>query len=105
MIDVDVVKINHWLNVRKVTLIQIKEKRDLYNKIKKKNFSISIKDLNFLEKYLNIQQDDILLKKNYRILFIFQKKKFYQQKDQLKETAYIFIIIIHYLRHKDLNLQ
>ena len=27
MIDVDVVKINHWLNARKITLIQIKEKK------------------------------------------------------------------------------
>ena len=38
MIDVDVVKINHWLNARKVTLIEIKEKKNLYNKIKKKIF-------------------------------------------------------------------
>ena len=84
MIDIDVLKINHWLNARKITLLQVKNKnKKLYNKIKKrKNFSISTKELSFLKKYLNIQQNDILLKKNCQILYIFQKKKFYQLKDQ-----------------------
>ena len=92
MIDVDVVKINHWLNARKVTLIQIKEKkRDLYNKIKKKkNFSISIKDLNFLEKYLNIQQDDILLKKKLPDFIYFSKKKILSTKRPIKRDGIHF---------------
>ena len=65
MIDIDVLKINHWLNARKITLLQVKNKnKKLYNKIKKrKNFSISTKELSFLKKYLNIQQNDILLKR------------------------------------------
>ena len=37
MIDIDIIKINHWLNARKITLLQIKDKnKNLYNKIKKK---------------------------------------------------------------------
>ena len=37
MIDIDVIKINHWLNARKITLLQIKDKnKNLYNKIKRK---------------------------------------------------------------------
>ena len=37
MIDIDVLKINHWLNARKITLLQVKNKnKKLYNKIKKK---------------------------------------------------------------------
>ena len=36
MIDIDVLKINHWLNARKITLLQVKNKnKKLYNKIKK----------------------------------------------------------------------
>ena len=77
MIDIDVLKINHWLNARKITLLQVKNKnKKLYNKIKKrKNFSISTKELSFLKKYLNIQQNDILLKKKIARFYIFFKKK------------------------------
>ena len=83
MIDIDVLKINHWLNARKITLLQVKNKnKKLYNKIKKrKNFSISTKELSFL-KYLNIQQNDIFLKKKLANFLYFTKKKFYQLKDQ-----------------------
>ena len=44
MIDIDIIKINHWLNARKITLLQIKDKnKNLYNKIKRKKIFISQK--------------------------------------------------------------
>ena len=30
MIDIDVLKINHWLNARKITLLQVKNKNKNY---------------------------------------------------------------------------
>ncbi len=73
MIVVDIYKINHWMNARKVTLSSFKKtKRNLYNKlIKKKNFSINKKELVFLKKYLEVHSNDILLKEKITKLYIF----------------------------------
>ena len=77
MIDIDVLKINHWLNARKITLLQIKDKnKNCIIRLKRKKLFYFTKELNFFKKYLNIQQNDILLKKNCQILYIFQKKNF-----------------------------
>tara|TARA_Y100000816_G_scaffold118414_1_gene83131 strand:+ start:316 stop:1632 length:1317 start_codon:yes stop_codon:yes gene_type:complete len=92
MIDIDVLKINHWLNARKITLLQVKNKnKKLYNKIKKKkNFSISTKELSFLKKYLNIQQNDILLKKKLPDFIYFSKKKILSTKRPIKRDSIHF---------------
>ena len=51
MIDIDVLKINHWLNARKITLLQVKDKnKKLYNKIKEKKIFYFTKELSFLKK-------------------------------------------------------
>ena len=47
---IDILKLNHWLNARKITLSIIKKKnRKLANKIKlNKNFSINKNDIKLL---------------------------------------------------------
>ena len=77
MINIDILKLNHWLNARKITLPIIKKKNNkLYKKIKiNKNFSASNKELNFLTDYLNIQKEDINLKSKLPDYIFYSKKK------------------------------
>ena len=91
MIDIDVLKINHWLNARKITLLQVKNKIKNYTtRSKREKFFYFHKELSFLKKYLNIQQNDILLKKkNYRF-YIFFKKKILSTKRPIKRQ-YTFL--------------
>ena len=60
---VDILKINHWMNVRKVTIDYIfKRNKTLANKIKlKKNFSLNENELNFLISKLFIPYNKIQL--------------------------------------------
>ena len=58
---IDAIKINHWLNARKITTPMIaKNNRKLVTKIiKKKNFSVNYKEIKYLTKILNISPDEI----------------------------------------------
>lgn len=61
-IIIDFIKLNHWLNARKITNIYISKKlKTLSKKLKlKKNFKISNKELNFLNSTLSIPTDKIV---------------------------------------------
>ena len=61
---IDIIKLNHWLNARKITLPFIKKKiKSLSNKLKaKKNFRISSKELSFLNFELSIPTEKIVLR-------------------------------------------
>jgi len=92
MIIIDVLKLNHWLNARKVTLPLIKKRHNnLYDKIKKKkNFPINTKELNFLKSYLNIQQHDISLKKKLPDYIFYSKEKILSTKRPIKRDGIHF---------------
>ena len=73
---IDSVKMNHWLNARKMTThIIAKDNKNLANKIQKeKNFSASPKEIIYLSKKLNITSHDITVRKKLPE-FIFSSKK------------------------------
>ena len=105
--NIDIIRLNHWLNARKITLPILKNKnKNLYKKIKlNKNFLATNKELRFLTSFLNIQTEDIITKLKLADYIYFSKKKFFRLKDQLKEMEYIFTIITHCHLLKDLKLQ
>tara|TARA_B100001057_G_scaffold500933_1_gene618963 strand:+ start:6997 stop:8316 length:1320 start_codon:yes stop_codon:yes gene_type:complete len=76
MAFLDIIKINHWLNARKITLNFIKKKNsNLYKKLKKKqNFKASNKEIQFLLNNLYIEKNDLVLRKSLPE-FIFHSKK------------------------------
>ena len=63
-IKVDIIKLNHLLNARKITLPLIKNRqKSLYLKLKKnKNFKASLKELNFINAFLSIPTEKIIFK-------------------------------------------
>ena len=73
---VDIIKINHWLNVRKITLQHLKKSiRSLYFKIKKKkNFKANQKELNFINSNLLISTEKILKTNNLPDYILMTKK-------------------------------
>jgi hypothetical protein len=96
---IDILKLNHWLNVRKTTnqFFKLKQK-SLFKKIKlKKNFSITSKELKFLHEKLSITLENIILQNKIPDYICWSKNEIEKQKDQLREMEFIFIIIIHYL--------
>ena len=107
MAYLDIIKINHWLNARKLTINLFKVKKfNLYKKLKKnKNFKCSDNEINYLLKNLNVNKSDLILKKTLPEYIFKTKNKFSQLKDRLKEMEFIFIIIIHYLVPPDSKLQ
>ncbi len=92
MIIVDIYKINHWMNARKVTLnLFKKKKKNLYNKlIKKKNFLINTKELDFFKKYLDVHQNDIVLKEKLPSYIFFSKEKIFSTKRPIKRDGIHF---------------
>jgi hypothetical protein len=74
---IDIIKLNHWLNVRKLSLNNIKNfSIKLANKIKgKNNFYCSEKDLVFFEKVLNISKNKIILNEKLPKFIHWNKKK------------------------------
>lgn len=76
MAYLDIIKINHWLNARKLTINSFKVKKlNLYKKLKRnKNFKCSDNEIDYLLKNLNVNKSDLVLKK---ILpeYIFKTKK------------------------------
>lgn len=65
LITLDILKLNHWLNARKITLSFIRKRiKSLYIKLKdKKNFNVSQKEINFINSKLLIPTEKIVLKK------------------------------------------
>jgi len=61
---IDIIKLNHWLNARKITNQFINHKqKSLTKKLKtKKNFSITFKELNFINSNLSIPTEKIVLR-------------------------------------------
>lgn len=76
MTSLDVIKINHWLNARKLTLNFFKSKNiNLYEKLKRnKNFKATNLEMKILLNNLNVVENDIILKKTLPE-FIFHSKK------------------------------
>ena len=60
----DIIKLNHWLNARKITLTSIKIKqKTLFNKLKKnKNLKVTPKELKFINSTLSISTEKVILK-------------------------------------------
>ena len=82
-ITIDIVKFNHWLNVRKITIDQlIKKKNSLRNKIKKsKNFILNKNEIDFVLNYLKISKESICLEKNYLDIYFGIEKKLRKLRD------------------------
>ena len=77
LITLDILKLNHWLNARKITLSFIKKKiKSLYIKLRnKKNFNVSQKEINFINSYLLIPTEKIVLKKKLPDYILMKKKE------------------------------
>ena len=60
---IDIIKLNHWLNAKKITNQFInKKQKSLTKKLKtKKNFSINVKEKNFINSILSIPTEKIIL--------------------------------------------
>jgi hypothetical protein len=74
---IDIVKLNHWLNARKLSLNNVKNfSKSIVNKIKnKKNFYCSEKDLLNFEKVLNISRNKIIINEKLPKYILWNKKK------------------------------
>lgn len=74
---IDSIKMNHWLNARKITThIIAKDNKNLANKIKKeKNFFASPKEIIYLSKKLNITSHEITTRKKLPEFIFCSKKK------------------------------
>ena len=77
LITLDILKLNHWLNARKITLSFIKKKiKSLYIKLRnKKNFNVSQKEINFINSYLLIPTEKIVLKKKLPDYILMKKRE------------------------------
>ena len=88
--NIDIIKLNHWLNARKITLPLLKNK-NLYKKIKlNKNFLATNKELRFLTSFLNIQTEDIITKLKLADYIYFSKKKILSTKRPIKRDGIHF---------------
>ena len=92
MIILDIYKVNHWMNARKITLNLLKKKKkNLYNKlIKKKKFSINTKELEFFKKYLDVHQNDIVLKEKLPSYIFYSREKIFSTKRPIKRDGIHF---------------
>ncbi len=89
---VDILKINHWLNVRKVTINYIfKRNKTLANKIKlKKNFSLNEKELDFLTSKLFIPYNQIQLETKIPQYIFWNSEKIKRTKRPIKRDGIHF---------------
>jgi len=76
MVFLDIIKLNHWLNARKLTLNFFKNKNNsLYKKLKKnKNFKSTDREIKILCNNLNVDKNDLVFEKELPE-FIFHSKK------------------------------
>tara|TARA_X000000950_G_scaffold288405_1_gene405023 strand:+ start:3850 stop:5163 length:1314 start_codon:yes stop_codon:yes gene_type:complete len=81
-IVIDFLKLNHWINARKITNYFIKKKhKKLSQKLKsKKNFIVSPKELEFINNNLLIPTEKIILKKNIPDYLYWSKNKIQKTK-------------------------
>lgn len=73
----DIIKLNHWLNARKITLplIKIKQKK-LHDKLKKnKNLKVTPKELKFINSTLSISTEKIILKEKLPEYILMKNEK------------------------------
>ena len=89
---VDILKINHWMNVRKVTIDYIfKRNKTLANKIKlKKNFSLNENELNFLISKLFIPYNKIQLDNKIPNYIFWNSEKIKKTKRSIKRDGIHF---------------
>lgn len=89
---IDAIKINHWLNARKITTPMIaKNNKKLVTKIlKKKDFSANYKEINFLTKILNISSSEITKKENLPEYILYSKRKILQSKRAVRRDGIHF---------------
>ena len=90
--NIDIIRLNHWLNARKITLPILKNKnKNLYKKIKlNKNFLATNKELRFLTSFLNIQTEDIITRLKLSDYIYFSKKKILSTKRPIKRDGIHF---------------
>ena len=91
-IKIDIIKLNHWLNARKITgqLIQLKQK-SLNKKLKlKKNFTITSKELFFLNSELLIPTEKVILLKKIPDFIYWSKTKIEKTKRPIKRDGIHF---------------
>lgn len=76
-IIVDFIKLNHWINARKITNSFLRKKhKNLSQKLKsKKNFVVTFKELDFINNNLLIPTEKIIFKKNIPDYLFWSKNK------------------------------
>jgi hypothetical protein len=91
-ITIDIVKFNHWLNVRKITIHQlIKKKNSLKNKIKKsKNFILNKNEIDFVTDHLKISKESICLEKKFPKYIFWNREKIEKTKRPIKRDGIHF---------------
>ena len=92
LIIIDIIKLNHWLNARKITSQFIKLKQSsLSKKLNlKKNFSISSKELAFVNKKLLIPTEKIVLQNKIPDYIYWSKSKIEKTKRPIKRDGIHF---------------
>jgi len=91
-IMVDIIKLNHWLNARKITIQFIEKKqKSLIKKLKsKKNFNISSKELFFINSQLLIPTEKIILQNKIPDFIYWPKNKIEKTKRPIKRDGIHF---------------
>ena len=89
---IDIIKLNHWLNTRKITIQFIKNKqKSLYNKLKiKKNFRISSKEIFFINSDLLIPTEKIILQNEIPDYIYWSKAKIEKTKRPIRRDGIHF---------------
>lgn len=92
MFLLDKIKINHWLNARKLTISLFKQKKiSLYKKLSKnKNFNCSAHELEFLCNKLNVDKEDLLFKQSLPDFILHSKSKIKLTKRPIKRDGIHF---------------
>ncbi len=92
LIIIDIIKLNHWLNARKITkrFINLQQK-SLTKKLKiEKNFKITIKELNFINTDLSIPTEKIILHDKIPDYIYWSKTKIESTKRPIKRDGIHF---------------
>jgi len=91
-IIIDFIKLNHWLNARKITNKFIdKKQKTLSKKLSlKKNFTISSKELNFVNSDLSIPTEKIILQNKIPDYILWTKSKIDKTKRPIKRDGIHF---------------
>jgi len=92
LIIIDIIKLNHWLNARKITIPFIKNKQSsLTKKLKlEKNFKISSKELFFINSKLSIPTEKIIVQNKIPDYIYWSKAKIKKTKRPIKRDGIHF---------------